>query len=131
MEKAVKWFEVTLISICAVFAPIKAGLLTALVLIIADTITGVMAAHKRKEPITSAGLRRSISKLIVYELAILLGYLAEHYLMSDYLPATKIISGMVGAVELKSVLENLDALGGGGLLRTIIDKLGSDNQPKG
>lgn len=124
-----KYLEALTISVLAVFAPVKAALVTVLILTVADMITGVWAAVKRKEPITSAQLRRSISKIVIYEVAMCLAFLAEHYLMSDDVPVLKIVSGMVGLVEIKSVFENLDQISGQDLLKSMIAKLGSTNQP--
>lgn len=124
-----KYLEALVISSLAAFAPVKATLATVLALVIVDLITGVLAALKRKELITSAQLRRSVSKLLIYELAVAMSYLSEHYLMSDEVPALKLISGMLGMVELKSVIENLNELSGNSVFKALIDKLGSINQP--
>ncbi len=123
-----KYLQAFALSTLMVFAPIKTALATALVLIIADMITGIWAAYKRREKISSADLRRSVSKLAIYELTLCFSYLAEHYMMSDQLPALKIVSGMIGLVELKSILENLNSISGNDLLKSIISKLGSTNQ---
>lgn len=124
---AIKWFEGLLLSVFAIFAPIQSLLLTTGVMILGDLISGIWAAKKRNEPITSAGLRRTISKLFIYELAIMFAFLAEKY-MSDVLPFVKLVSGMISIVELKSIYENLNAISGTELLKGIIDKLGSANQ---
>lgn len=118
-------------SVLAVFTPIKAALLTVLVLVIVDLVTGVIAAYKRNEKITSAELRRSLSKIVIYEVTLCLAYLSEHYLISDEIPVMKLVSGMVGLVELKSILENLNEISGENLLKAIVEKLGSSNQAKG
>lgn len=123
-----KYLSALLVSALAIFAPIQAALATVLALIIVDMITGVIAAHKRGESITSAGLRRSVSKLIIYELTLALCYLAEHYLIADALPVMKLVSGMIGLIELTSILENLNSISGTDLLKAIIQKLGSSNQ---
>lgn len=129
MEKILKWVEVILISALAVFAPIYHLLLTTGVLIVVDLVTGIWSASNRKEPITSAGLRRTVTKLFVYEVAIMLAYLTEHY-MSDIIPFVKMASAMVSLVELKSVYENLNDISGSDLLKVLITKLGSENQEK-
>lgn len=123
-----KYLEALLLSCLAVFAPIKAMLLVTGVLIFADLILGVWAAYKRKESITSAGLRRTLSKCFVYETALCLGWLAEHYLLQGSIPVTKIVSGLVGLVELKSCYENLNNISEKDLLKVVIDRLGSDNK---
>lgn len=124
-----KWLEGFIVSIFSIFAPIQSILATSAVMIMSDLITGVMAAKKRGEPITSAGLRRTISKLFTYELAIMFAFLAEHYI-SNVLPFVKMASAMVSLVELKSIYENLNSLSSDNLLKGLINKIGSDNQTK-
>lgn len=123
------WLYALLLSLCSVFAPAKAMFISSLALIAADLITGIMASRKQGIPITSSALRRTIVKALVYEAAIALAFIAEVYLLDGTIAASKIIAGMVGITELKSCLENLDILGGGGLLKSIIEKLGSENKP--
>lgn len=124
----IKWLEALALSCLAVFAPIKAMLIVTGVLIFADLVTGVWAAWKRKEPITSAGFRRTATKIFVYETALCLGWLAEHYMLDGAVPVTKIVSGMIGLIEIKSVYENLNVVSDEKLLKSVIDKLGSDNK---
>ena len=121
------YLKLSLMAIFVVFAPVHAAVETVFVLILTDLICGVLAARKRGELITSAGLRRTITKTIVYEVALLLAFLAETYLIHGILPITTLVSSMIGIVELKSVYENLDAISGGTLLKGIIAKLGSEN----
>lgn len=119
-----------LLSLVAVLAPVKSTLIAVGVLIVADLITGLVASAKKKEPITSAGLRRTVTKMFVYQLAVISGFIAEKYLIGDLMPVTKIVSGMIGIVELKSIFENLNIVSGENLLKQIIEKLGSSNAPK-
>ena len=126
MSKPEKLIEPLMLSITAVFAPIKGLLITTAVMIAVDLITGIMAALKRQEKITSSGLRRTISKIFVYEVAIMMAYLAEHYI-SDILPFVKLVSAVVALVELKSILENLNTVNGDNSLKILVDKLGSTN----
>lgn len=117
------YLEVTILALLAVFAPIKAILITTLVLVIADLITGIVAAYKRKEPITSTGLKQSVLKGLVYEAAICLGYVAEHFLIGDLLPVTKIIGALIGMTELLSCVENLNSINGSPVFGILIGKL--------
>lgn len=112
----------------AVFAPAGPMLLTALALCLVDLITGVMAAYKQKVPITSAGLGRTVVKLFVYESAIALAFIVQRYMTGDSIACASIVSGLVGLTELLSCLENINIIGGGDLLKSIISKLGSKNQ---
>ncbi len=116
------------ISLAAVFAPIQGVMISALTLILCDLITGIMAARKRGDKILSSGFQRTIVKLLVYEFAIALGYIAQHYLMLDTIPVANIVGSYVGLTELTSAYENINEISGGQLLKDIIAKLGSSNK---
>lgn len=124
------WLTATMLSVLAIFAPIKALLLTTGIIIFADLILGIWAAHKRGESITSAGIRRTVTKLGVYNAAILLGFLIETYMLEGFIPISKIAGGLIGVVECKSIMENLNDLHGSDLFKTLIKKLGSINDEK-
>lgn len=115
------------VTIIAVFAPIQAVIISVGVLVVADMITGIWAAAKQDKKITSAGLRRTVSKFVIYQIAILSGFLVEKYLAGDIVPIVKILGGVIGAVELKSILENANVIAGGDIFKSIIQKLGSQN----
>jgi phage-related holin len=119
-----------LISAALVLAPIKATLAVTLLLTLADLITGVLAARKRGEAITSAGFKKTVVKILVYECVVILGFLVERFLVGDILPIVKIAGGMVGLTELKSVLENLEDLTGMPLLQALINRLNPPEPPK-
>ena len=125
-----KWLEALVVGVWAIFAPIHAAIIVSGVFIVADMITGIMAARKRGEKVTSAGLRRTLTKFFVYEIALVLAFLGQKYLLSDIFPACKVVSGMVGIVELKSIFENLNELSGQDLLKMVLEKLNSVNVSK-
>lgn len=116
-----------LIVIATIFAPIQNIIISVFVLILCDLVFGVMAARKRKEKITSAGIRRTVSKFFVYEIALCICFIAETYLLGGVLPVSKILAGIIGIAELKSILESLDEINGSSLLAEVIKKLGSKN----
>lgn len=117
-----------ILAIAAVFAPVQHVMLVTLAMIAIDLITGILAAKKQNLPISSSGLRRTITKLFVYEITIAMGFLVETYMTGATIPVVKIITSFIGLTELKSCMENLDIINGSSLLKTIIDKLGSSNQ---
>lgn len=82
-----------------------------------------MAARKRGEPITSSNLRKTISKIVIFQTAILLAFLTEHYMMADLLPVSKIVAGYIGMTEYTSILENLNDINGGSIFKALIEKL--------
>lgn len=122
-----KFLEALLASILAVFAPIQMVIVTTGVLVLADLLTGVLAARKRGEKINSGGLRRTVTKTTVYLTAICLGFLVERYMIGDFIAVSKIVSGLISAVEAKSIFENLDTLNGSSIFKSLIEKLGSIN----
>lgn len=129
-NKMLEYLKSLLIASLAVFAPIKAVIIVTGVLVTADLITGIIAAHKRGEKITSAGLRRTVTKTAVYLSAVCLGFLVEKFMIDSILPISKLVSGIIGVVELKSLMENLNTIHGSDLFKSIIEKLGSANDKK-
>lgn len=116
-----------LLSILAVFAPLKALMGAVAFLIMADTVTGIIAAYKRGEEIRSSGLGRAIVKLFVYQVVIITGFLMEQYIVPDLgIPIVKLLAGVIGVVEFKSVLENVESITGLNLMK-IKKALGSQN----
>lgn len=122
-----EWLYKGLLVLAATLAPIKALLVSCGVMIIADLVTGIMAARKRGEAIKSAEMRRSISKMVVYQVAIISAFALEKYMLSDLLPVSKVVAGVIGMVEFKSILENVSTVAGQNILKLVLDKLGSKN----
>lgn len=119
-----------LLTLVSLFAPAKMLLLSVGILILVDLITGIWAALKRGERIKSAALRRTVSKMFIYQLAVISGFLVEHYMLDGFLPVSKIVASVIGMVELASVLENANTILGQNLFGALIKKLGSDNDLK-
>jgi len=99
------------LSLVAVLAPIKAVILTVGCLILADFLTGVFKAWRKKDPITSNKMKRTVAKMVMYQTAVITGFLLETYIL-DGIPVTKLVAGIIGIVEFKSVLENIEAVTG-------------------
>lgn len=130
IRNKMKYLEGLLITLVAVFAPIKVALITILLLITADCITGILAARKRGEPITSAKLRNTLSKFLIYFTAMMLGFLTEVYLLDNSIPISKFVGGICGITECKSLMENLNTISGTDIFKSLVEKLGSKNLPK-
>lgn len=120
------FFKVLFLASFAVFAPIKAVIITVGILIFADLVLGILAARKRGEKITSAGMRRTITKMCVYQLAVLTGFLFETFLLGGLIPVSKLVAAVIGSVEFKSLLENVTEITGVSF-KDLISKLGSKN----
>ena len=122
-----EWLYKGLLVLAATLAPIKTLIIACGVIILADTITGMMAAKKRGEKINSAEMRRSLSKMVVYQIAIISGFVLQKYMLEDLIPVAKVVGGVIGMVEFKSILENVSTIAGQDILQMVIDKLGSKN----
>lgn len=120
------WLINIILATLAVFAPIQSLMLATGAVIILDLITGVVRAWKKKERIKSSIMRRTVTKFFVFQIAIISGYFIETYI-SPGLPMTKIISSVIGLVEAKSIMENLNDIYGGDIFKMLIKRLGSDN----
>jgi hypothetical protein len=119
-----------LVSAAAALAPIKPIMITVGILIISDLITGIWAARKRGEQVTSAALGRTVSKMVVYQTAVVTGFLLQRYLLADAMPVVNIVGGIIGMVEFKSFIENANYIVGGDIMKEILRKLGSKNDDK-
>ena len=121
------WIQGVCVSSMAFLLPIKLVIITAGVLIFADLITGVFAAKKRGERITSAGLSRTIAKLAVYQTVIITGYMLQVNLLGNVIPVINIVGGVIGMVEFKSIIENANTILGTDIFKEVIAKLSSSN----
>jgi phage-related holin len=83
------------------------------VLLIADFITGVWASIKLKgwESINSRRMAHSITKIILYNLAIIISYMTQTYLFSE-IPWLDISVGFIASVEIFSMYENIKKITG-------------------
>lgn len=122
-----EWLQKILLASVAALAPIQAVMLSVGFLIFADLVTGIWAALKRGEKVSSAAMRRTVSKMVVYQLAVIGAFVLETHLLGGLLPATKIVAGVIGLVEFKSMLENSGAIVGGDIFKIILAKIGSEN----
>lgn len=123
----VNFITKVIVLVFIILAPIKAVMLTVGFLIFVDLFSGIWAAYKRQETITSAALRRTISKMVIYQIAVISGFLIEQYLFQGTLPVSKIVAGFIGIVEFKSILENSNTILGTDVFKLLIQKLGSKN----
>jgi hypothetical protein len=124
------WLKATALATVAALAPVHATMIVVGVLIVADTITGVWAARKRGERIHSGILGRTVTKMAVYQTAVITGYLTQAHLTPDFVPVLKLVTCAIAAVEMLSIAENLQHILGQPFLRSVIQALSSKNQKK-
>ena len=77
------------------------------VMVFLDTVTGVMAASKRKEAVTSLGLRRTIVKLLEYLAVVIAAVTLGNSFESWLFWLSEFTAAYVGLTEFKSLVENV------------------------
>ena len=106
--------------ISAFFLPITGILFLIGFAIVVDTLTGIWKSKKLKLPITSRKLSAIISKLMLYEVAVIGFYLIDKFILNDILlqffsvplMLTKILSLVLCSIEVISISENYKAVKG-------------------
>jgi hypothetical protein len=106
--------------IWAFLMPIS-GLLFLVGFVIAlDTVTGIWKSIKKKVPITSRGLSAIISKMMLYEVTVILFYMIDHFILNNIimhffsveLLLTKVLALILVSIEVMSINENYKAVKG-------------------
>jgi len=101
------------------FLPIKHFLIFTIFVVFADTVTGIIAAKKRGEKITSKGLYRTSQKVVVYFCGIMIFHGAG---ITFGLPSQIVysVSFLIAFTELYSISENIKSITGVNLATTIL-----------
>lgn len=95
----------------AFVAPIQKLLGTTLLLVFADLVTGIWAAKKRGEVIKSKKLKNTVTKILAFELGIVLGHLLEVHFIPE-IPVVRLVAAAIGMTEMTSIFENLRDISG-------------------
>ena len=111
---------ICLVALIAFLSPIHALLFVTGTAIMADTFTGIWKAKKRGEKITSHKLSGVVTKMFLYQSAIVLFFIIETYILQDFikliidipLVATKFVSIVLLSIEMKSIHENIQIITG-------------------
>ena len=106
--------------ISAFLMPISCLLFLVGFVIILDTITGVWKSYKNKVKITSRGLSAIISKMLLYEVTVILFYMIDKFILNNIilqffsvdLLLTKILALILVSIEVMSINENYKAVKG-------------------
>ena len=106
------------IALITFFAPIYPAMIAVGILILIDTITGIIAAKRAGESITSKKMGMCITKSIVYQLLIISAHLCETFLFAQ-IPFVKISLAFLAMTEFTSLAENFEKATGKNLLKYI------------
>jgi len=95
------------------FAPIAKLMFIIGLLVTFDIITGVIAAKKRGEKITSKKLGATVTKTLLYFITIILAQIMQNnFLPSFDQSITKAVGSIFAVIEFKSNLENISSATG-------------------
>ena len=88
-----------------------------------DFVFGIYRAYKTKQEINSRKMGHTISKLFLYNLAVLSVFMLEKLVFGTDTQFTKVVVGVVAMVELKSIDESFRILYGFSIYESLIDKI--------
>ena len=123
------WFSEHIVSlvivVVGILTPVIPLVLTVGFLVAADFIFALYKAYKLNEPITSRKMGNTVSKMVLYTVAILSVFFLEVYVLDKVLPISKIAAGLICLVEFKSLDESFKKLFNWSLwekMKTILDR---------
>jgi len=104
----------------AFLMPISGLLFLVGFVIVLDTVTGIWKSYKNKVKITSRGLSAIISKMLLYEVTVILFYMIDKFILNNIilqffsvdLLLTKILALILVSIEVMSINENYKAVKG-------------------
>ena len=106
-----KWWAYLIAGAIAFFMPILSLLIATGILICADMVTGMFAAYHRKEKICSKKMGATVTKTILYFIAIILAHVMERLFWEGSKIST-VVAGIFALIEFKSNLENISVVTG-------------------
>jgi len=132
--------KIWLLASLSVLLPIKELMLTIGFLVFADLVVGLWKAMKLKQRIRSRRMSDTVTKLLLYQLAIISSFLIEKYVITEMLPIAKLVGTVIAIIEFKSIIESIEAVTKQDIWSRIkaligrksddmVDAMGSDPEP--
>lgn len=120
------------IFLAAFLAPIEPIIVLMVFLAFMDLFTAVWAARKCKIAITSRKLSKTITKIILFTIAVTCSHGVETVFSAlQYINLTNLTSGYICLVELKSIYENISKVTGLDLWKYLLKKVDSLREETG
>lgn len=113
-----EFFFILLTYVLTIITPIVKLMLAVGFLVLSDFITGMLAARKRGEELTSKKMRPTVTKGASYMIAIVAAYTIEK--LGIGFEAAKVVTGLIALMELKSLDENIEVLTGKSLFKKFL-----------
>lgn len=107
-----------------ILMPISAYMVFTVFLVLCDLFTGIQAAYRRGDKITSKGLSRSVQKISVYFVAILVARGATVVFLPNLdFDFVHVVAALIALTEIKSNFENISTVTGVDILREMAEYL--------
>lgn len=117
------WLLHLWIGIVAFISPLVPLAVLVSSLIATDFIFGIYRAYKIGELINSRKMGHTISKMFLYNMAVLTVFMLEKIIVGTDMQFTKIAVGVIAMVEIKSIDESFKLLYGFSIYESIFDKI--------
>lgn len=117
------WLIHLWIGIVAFLTPLFPMALLVSTLIGTDFVFGLYRAYKTQEQINSRKMGHTISKMFLYNMAVLSVFMLEKIIVGTDMQFTKIAVGVIAMVELKSIDESFRILYGFSIYESLIERL--------
>ena len=123
MEKvfdAHKIWSYVIVATLGFMEPLWVLILWFLIFVACDTITGISASIKERKIITSNQLRKTIRKLMMYAMTIVLCHAIDVYMVTFVdVGLAKLVSTIICGIELYSILENCYRITGSRIFKVL------------
>jgi len=107
------WVKLTA-TIAAFLMPISGLLFLVGFVILLDTITGVWKSMKRKVPITSRGLSAIISKMLLYEVTVIMFYMIDKFILNGiilhFFSVELLLTKVLALIRAKDIKKEVDEI---------------------
>lgn len=110
-------------SLLLYFSPISTLIHAVLALFFFDWLTGVWKSNVVKRKFASHRMRKTVSKLNAYLIAIITAHIVNDSLLGGNLHLPQIAAGYIGLTELRSIYENLAEITEEKAFKSIIKKI--------
>jgi hypothetical protein len=125
-------FDKILIILSAFLMPIKPLMILVGLMIILDTFFGVWKCKKQGVKVTSKGLSSIVSKMVLYQVAVILIFALEKFMFGDFVQLftaiplflTKVVATLLVGIEITSISENIEEATGVNIWQRIKIMLG-------
>lgn len=121
MEKIITYFAAFSLGIVL---PVQFDMLAIAILVLADCITGIIAALKNNETFESKKLKQTVVKIFLYEIVILMASMVQIHIFKSNFPLVNVSMTTICIVEFTSLVENLSKYTGNNVASLIKTKIG-------